>query len=216
MIEYVFFDLDGTLTDSGKGITNSVAYSLKKNGIEPPSRETLYKFIGPPLVESFMKYYGFSLDGAHKAVDDYREYYRDRGIFENEVYDGVRELLDSLKKKGKKLVLATSKPEIFAKKILAHFELDGYFYFVAGAMLDETRTEKSDVIAYALACCGEPSRDSVIMVGDREHDVLGATENGIRSIGVLYGYGSKDELLRSSASFIVKTPSDIEKIILKI
>ena len=215
MIEYVFFDLDGTLTDSGLGITNSVAYSLEKHGIEVSSREDLYKFVGPPLVDSFMKYYGFSLEGARKAVDAYREYYRERGIFENEVYDGVRELLEALRCAGKKIVLATSKPEIFAKKILSYFELDGYFCCVVGAMLDETRTKKSDVISYALSCCGNPTLDSVIMVGDREHDILGAKENGIRSIGVLYGYGTREELSEAGADFIAKTPKDIEKIILK-
>ena len=213
MIEYVFFDLDGTLTDAGKGITNSVAYSLKKNGIEPPPREELYKFIGPPLVDSFMRYYGFSLEGAHKAVEDYREYFRERGIFENEVYEGIYELLSSLKKSGKKLVLATSKPEPFAKTILSHFELDKYFYFVAGALMDETRTKKGDGIRYALTCCGEPERDNVIMVGDREHDILGAKENGLRSIGVLYGYGSREELLQAGADLVAAEPCDIEKII---
>ncbi len=216
MIEYVFFDLDGTLTDAGMGITNSVAYSLKKNGIEPPAREELYKFIGPPLVDSFMRYYGFSCEGAHKAVEDYREYFRDRGIFENEVYEGIYELLESLKDNGKKLVLATSKPEPFAKTILSHFGLDKYFYFVAGALMDETRTKKGDVIRYALSCCGEPKRESVVMIGDREHDILGAKENGIRSIGVLYGYGSHEELTSAGADLIAAEPCDIEKIILNL
>ena len=216
MIEYVFFDLDGTLTDAGLGITNSVAYALKKNGIEPPPREELLKFVGPPLVDSFMKYYGFSLDGARKAVDDYREYFRDRGIFENSVYDGVVELLGSLKKAGKKIVLATSKPEPFAKTILSHFGLDKYFYFVAGALMDETRTKKGDVIRYALESCGSPDSESVIMVGDREHDIIGAKEHGLRSVGVLYGYGSRDELVTAGADFIAATPEDVTEIILKL
>lgn len=215
MIEYVFFDLDGTLTDAGEGITNSVAYSLKKNGIEPPPRSELFKFVGPPLVDSFMKYYGFSHDGAKKAVEDYREYFRDRGIFENSVYDGITELLETLKKEGKKIVLATSKPEHFAKIVLSHFELDKYFYFTAGALMDETRTKKGDVIRYALENCGFPDTNRVIMVGDRSHDIIGAKENGIRSIGVLYGYGSRDELTGIGADFIAKTPKDIEKIISK-
>ena len=216
MVEYVFFDLDGTLTDPGEGITNSVAYSLKKNGIAPPPREELYKFIGPPLIGSYMKYYGFDSVGARAMVEDYREYFRERGIFENEVYEGIYDLLSSLKASGKKLVLATSKPEPFAKTILSHFELDKYFYFVAGALMDETRTKKGDVIRYALTCCGEPMRDNVIMVGDREHDILGAKENGLRSIGVLYGYGSRDELLRSGADLIAAKPCDIEKMIEKL
>ena len=216
MIEYVFFDLDGTLTDPGEGITNSVAYSLKKNGIEPPVREELYKFIGPPLVDSYMKYYGFSSDGARRAVDDYREYFRDRGIFENKVYDGVLELLENLKKAGKKIVLATSKPEPFAKTILSHFGLDKYFHFVAGALMDETRTKKGDVIRYALESCGSPSLESVIMIGDREHDIIGAKENGLCSIGILYGYGSNEELSSAGADFIAQTPCDVAEIILKL
>lgn len=216
MIEYVFFDLDGTLTDPGEGITNSVAYSLKKNGIEPPPREELYKFIGPPLVDSYMKYYGFDSDKARCAVDIYREYFRDRGIFENELYDGVIELLKVFTKAEKKIVLATSKPEPFAKTILSHFGLDKYFHFVAGALMDETRTKKGDVIRYALSQCGEPPRDSVIMVGDREHDIIGAKENSLRSIGVLYGYGSSDELSKAGADFIAKTPTDVAEIILKL
>ena len=216
MIEYVFFDLDGTLTDAGLGITNSVAYALKKNGIEPPPREELFKFVGPPLVDSFIKYYGFTPDGARKAVDDYREYFRDRGIFENSVYDGVVELLESLKKAGKKIVLATSKPEHFAKIVLSHFELDKYFYFVAGALMDETRTKKGDVIRFVLDSCGSPNKESVIMVGDRSHDVIGAKEHEIRSIGVLYGYGSRDELVNAGADFIAATPEDVTEIILKL
>lgn len=216
MIEYVFFDLDGTLTDAGLGITNSVGYALKKNGIEPPPREELFKFVGPPLVDSFMKYYGFSSDGAKKAVEDYREYFRDRGIFENSVYDGVVELLESLKKAGKKIVLATSKPEHFAKIVLSHFDLDKYFYFVAGALMDETRTKKGDVIRFALENCGFPNKESVIMVGDRSHDIVGAKENGLRAIGVLYGYGSRDELVNAGADFIAATPEDVTEIILKL
>lgn len=209
MIKYVFFDLDGTLTDAGMGITNSVAYSLKKNGIEPPPREELYKFVGPPLVDSYMKYYGFSADEAHGAVEDYREYFRDRGIFENEVYEGIYDLLSSLKESGRRLVLATSKPEPFAKTILAHFGLDKYFYFVAGALMDETRTKKGDVIRYALECCGDPDPKTVVMVGDREHDILGAKENNIRSIGVLYGYGSLEEFSNAGADCIAKSPFDV-------
>jgi phosphoglycolate phosphatase len=216
MIEYVFFDLDGTLTDPGEGITNSVAYSLRKNGIEPPPREELYKFIGPPLVDSYMKYYGFSYEGARRAVEDYREYFRDRGIFENKLYAGAVELLEVFTRTEKKIVLATSKPEPFAKTILSHFGLDKYFYFVAGALMDETRTKKGDVIRYALECCGSPERESVIMVGDREHDIIGARENGLCSIGVLYGYGSREELTAQGADFIAKTPQDVAEIILKL
>ena len=149
----VLFDLDGTLTDPAIGITNSVSYALKKWNIEVSCRSELYKFIGPPLVDSFCKYYGFSKDDADLAVKYYREYFADKGLFENSVYDGVIEMLTELKKRGKRLIIATSKPELFSKRILEHFELDGYFDFLAGATMDSSRVKKADVIAYAIKEC---------------------------------------------------------------
>ena len=213
MYDWIFFDLDGTLTDPGEGITNSVAYALKKEGIEPPTRQELYRFIGPPLVESFMKFYGFSEERAHRAVEEYREYFRDQGIFENRVYDGVPALLASLREKGKKLVLATSKPEPFAIRILEHFDLDGAFTFVAGALMDETRTAKSDVISYALKSCGISDPRRVLMVGDRLHDIKGAKACGLDSVGVLFGYGSREELTKAGATYLAKTVQEIERFV---
>lgn len=213
MYDWIFFDLDGTLTDPGEGITNSVAYALKREGIEPPTRQELYRFIGPPLVESFMKFYGFSEERAHRAVEEYREYFRDQGIFENRVYDGVPALLASLREKGKKLVLATSKPEPFAIRILEHFDLDGAFTFVAGALMDETRTAKSDVIAYALKSCGISDPRRVLMVGDRLHDIKGAKACGLDSVGVLFGYGSREELTKAGATYLAKTVQEIERFV---
>lgn len=212
---YVLFDLDGTLTDPGEGITNSVAYALKKYGINVDDKTQLYSFIGPPLHESFEKYYGFSKEESLKAVDCYREYYRDKGIFENSVYDGVVSLLKMLSDNGKKIILATSKPEVFAKRILEHFSLNGYFEFAAGANLDGTRTNKADVIEYALESCGITDKDSVVMVGDREHDIIGANKNGIDSIGVLFGYGSREELENAGATYIAETVEEIAKFIKK-
>ena len=213
MYDWIFFDLDGTLTDPGEGITHSVAYALKKEGIEPPERQELYRFIGPPLVDSFMKFYGFSEERAHRAVEEYREYFRDRGIFENRVYDGIPDLLDLLCKQGKRIVLATSKPEPFALRILEHFGLLPYFTFVAGALLDETRTAKGDVIAYALSSCGITDVSRVLMVGDRFHDVKGAAANGMDCLGVLFGYGSREELTQAGATYLVATVSDIERFV---
>ena len=213
-IKYVLFDLDGTLTDPGEGITNSVAYSLKKYGIDVPDRTVLYPFIGPPLYESYEVFYGFSHEQAEEAVEFYREYYRDKGIFENLVYDGIPETLSALRDKGYKLVLATSKPEQFALRILRHFDLDGYFTVIAGADMEGNRVKKSDVIAHALALCGA-SPEECIMVGDREHDVNGAAEFGIPCIGVLFGYGSREELESSGARRIAETPSQITDIILR-
>lgn len=212
--KYILFDLDGTLTDPGEGITNSVAYALKKYGITVDDKTQLYSFIGPPLHESFEKYYGFSKEESLKAVDCYREYYRDKGIFENSVYDGVESLLKNLSDNSKKIILATSKPEIFAKRILEHFSLNSYFEFAAGANLDGTRTNKAEVIEYSLKSCGITDKDSVVMVGDREHDIIGANKNGIDSIGVLFGYGSREELENAGATHIAETVEDIAKFII--
>ena len=209
MYDTVLFDLDGTLTDPGEGITNSVAYALSKYGIEVMDRSELYKFIGPPLRDSFMKYYGFPEDKALQAIEYYREYFSDRGIFENRVYEGVEDMLRQLHAKGKRLVLATSKPEEFAMRILEHFDLKKYFSVVAGASMDSSRSKKGDVIAYAISLCESFDKYTAVMVGDREHDVIGAKENSLRCIGVLYGYGSEDELKNSGADYIAKTPSDI-------
>lgn len=208
MYKTVLFDLDGTLTDPGLGITNSVAYALKKYGIEVEEREKLYSFIGPPLNDSFKKCYGFSDEKAMEAIMYYREYFSDKGIFENEVYDGIKELLRRVKESGRKIVLATSKPEEFALRILEHFELTEFFDVVAGASMDEKRNKKGDVIKYALEKgCLTP--EDAVMIGDREHDVLGAQENGIDTIGVLYGYGSRDELEKVRAMHIAETVNDI-------
>lgn len=209
--DIILFDLDGTLTDPGMGITNSVMHALKKYGIEVENRETLYKFIGPPLIDSFEKYYGFSHEEAVKSVDYYREYYADKGIYENEVYNGIEAMLQKLSEERKKIILATSKPEPFAREILRHFGLDKYFLFAAGSTMNETRTNKADVIEYALCECGITEKSSVVMVGDREHDIIGANKNGIDSIGVLFGYGSREELENAGATYIAESVEDIIK-----
>ena len=209
MYNTILFDLDGTLTDPGLGITNSAAYALKKHGIEVADRTVLYPFIGPPLLDSFQRFYGFSEDQSEQAVADYREYFREKGLFENEVYSGVEELLQHLKESGKRLIIATSKPEEFAVKILKHFGLASYFDYIVGATMDSSRSKKGDVIAYALEVCGITDKTDVVMVGDREHDVLGAKENGLDSVGVLYGYGSREELEKAGATCVAETVEDI-------
>ena len=214
MYDVILFDLDGTLTDSGLGITNSVAYSLKKFGIEIADRTELYKFIGPPLRESFEKYYGFSPEEAGKAVKYYREYYADKGLFENTVYEGIEDLLKEIRDSGKRAIVATSKPEVFAKRILEHFGLAKYFADIVGANLDETRTKKDEVIAHVLESCEIPDRSKVLMVGDREHDILGAGENRMDSIGVLFGYGSREELEKAGANEIAASVPELEKLLL--
>lgn len=215
MYDNILFDLDGTLTDPGVGITNSVMYALKQFGIEPPERKELYKFIGPPLKDSFSKYYNFSDIQCDKAIEEYRVYFRDKGLFENYVYEGIPEMLKTLNDNGKKLVLATSKPEEYAIKILEHFGLYRYFHTVGGASMDGSRSVKSDVILYALKKANITDLSSTVMIGDRKHDIIGAKTAYLDSIGVLYGYGSHDELSSAGATHIAKNVSDIIELILK-
>ncbi|MDA8227536.1 MAG: HAD family hydrolase [Desulfitobacterium hafniense] len=192
--DVILFDLDGTLTNPFMGITKSVQYALKHFGIEENNLESLKKFIGPPLKESFQEYYHFDDIMATKAIEKYREYFSVTGIFENLVYFGIPELLEELDKWGKKLVVATSKPTVFAEKILMHFGLDNFICFTVGSNLDGSRVKKGEVISYALNYGGFRSNMKIVMVGDRKHDIIGAKENGIDSIGVLYGFGSRSEL----------------------
>ena len=209
MYKTVLFDLDGTLTDPGIGITNSVMFALDKFGIKVEDRTSLYKFIGPPLKESYAKYFHFAGEDIDRAVKYYREYYSEKGIFENVLYDGMAEVLDRIKSSGRQIILATSKPDEFAIKILKHFRIDQYFDFVAAATMDETRTGKAEVIAYALESCNITDLQSTVMVGDRENDILGAKAFGIDSIGVLYGYGGIEELQSAGATYLAESVEDI-------
>lgn len=212
--EYIFFDLDGTLTDPGLGITNSVMYALGRFGISVPDRAALYPFIGPPLLDSFKIFYGFSDADAKAALRYYREYFTDRGIFENEVYPGIPALLRALRDAGRHVVMATGKPEPYAERIAAHFGLTGYFELIAGATMDETRTKKDEVIRYAMERLGASDPKTVLMAGDREHDVLGARNCGVDCLGVLYGYGSREELTAAGAAYLAETVADVGKLIL--
>lgn len=213
MYQTILFDLDGTLTDPGLGITNSVAYALKHYGIEEADRTALYRFIGPPLGKSFEQYYGFSPEKAQEAVTVYREYFSTKGLYENEVYAETVQMLEALKEMGCKLLVATSKPEKFANIILEHFDLKKYFDFVAGATMDSSRSRKADVIAYAMENCGITDVKTAVMVGDREHDVLGAKELGMDSIGVLVGYGSREELENAGATYVAETLMDVVRFV---
>ena len=210
--KHIFFDLDGTLTDSGEGIMNSVAYSLKKFGIEETDREKLRSFIGPPLFASYIREYGFDHEKAILAVEYYREYFAPKGIFENRAYDGIPELLSELKKDGRMLYLATSKPEPYALQIVKHFGLYEYLDGLFGSTMTEERTKKEEVVAYALENTGIASTD-VVMIGDRNHDIIGAKANGVASIGVLYGYGDRKELDEAGADVIATTVEDLKRIL---
>ncbi len=214
MYQYILFDLDGTLTNSELGITTCVQHALKKFGIEVDDRSKLRPFIGPPLGESFRVYYGLSEEESEQAIRYYRERFSVKGLYENEVYEGVEKTLQTLKDSGKKLIIATSKPEKFTLLILEHFDLLKYFDFVAGATLDGSRGEKADVIRYALEMYGIEDKSEVIMIGDRKFDILGAKENGLASMGVLYGFGDKEELTEAGADCIVETAEDIVKVLL--
>ena len=214
MYKYVLFDLDGTLTNPEIGITSSVMYALEKFNIKVEDRKELHPFIGPPLSYSFQTYYGLSEEESEQAIKYYRERFSVKGLYENEVYPGVEKLLQQLKEGGKRLIIATSKPEEFTLKILEHFDLLKYFDYVAGATMDGSRGEKADVIRYAIEISGIGNKSEAIMIGDRKYDILGAKENGLNSMGVLFGFGDREELTEAGADYIVENVKDIATVLL--
>ena len=211
----VLFDLDGTITDSGPGIMNCVRYALQKAGMPEADEAELRAFIGPPLHEQFRDFCGITDDQAEEMVRLYRERYSGTGIFENRVYDGGIPMLEQLKGAGIRILLATSKPEKFAKIIADHFGFAEYFDFIGGANMDGTRTDKQEVIEYVLESCGVSDRTDLIMVGDRRYDVEGAKKAGLASMGVLYGYGSREEIEAAGPDLIAEMPADVTALILQ-
>ena len=206
-MDTIFFDLDGTLTDPKPGITRSIQYALQKmRQADIPIEDELTWCIGPPLRSSFVKMLGE--DSADRAVALYRERFSDVGLYENRVYDGIGEVLTTLKASGHRLFVATSKAHVFADRIIDHFGLRKYFEHVFGAELDGTRSDKSHLLAYALKQTATDLAKS-LMIADRSHDMVGAGKNGIKGIGVLYGYGSRDELLGAGARHLCATPAEI-------
>ncbi|MDQ0088761.1 phosphoglycolate phosphatase [Paenibacillus anaericanus] len=214
-INNILFDLDGTLTDPKEGITKCVEYALNKFDIQVDHIDQLIPYIGPPLYESFVELGGLSPENAHLAVDYYRERFREVGMFENSVIPGFPELLQFFQDEGYTLYVATSKPTVFAEQILKHFEMDHYFKHIVGSNLDGTRTKKQEVIQFVLDE-NIISPESAIMIGDREHDIIGAKGCGVESIGVLFGYGSEEELRNAGADHIVGKVDEIREIILNI
>ena len=202
----LLFDLDGTLTDPAAGIVHSVEYALAKMGISEADRGALLRFIGPPLVESFQRFYGMDFETAWQAVQFYREYFGKTGIFENRVYPGIPELLADLKRRDFRLAVATSKP----------FGLDHFFDRIIGSELDGSRSAKSDVVAAVLAASAamDPNRPNAAMIGDREHDIIGARNNGIAAIAVAYGYGTIGELMAARPDRIVHSVSELRDFLL--
>lgn len=225
--KYLLFDLDGTVTDSNLGITRCVQYALLDQGIDEQDMSVLEEYIGPALDDSFKKYHGLNDEQAAKAVAKYRERYRDTGIFENEVYDGIVPCLETLKAAGKIICLSTCKPEPFAVRILEHFKLDKYFDVVTGSDLEGTRKQKYQVIEETFKrlsanvlrkelteeLLNEIKADSV-MIGDRNQDVNGAHQVGIECIGVRYGYAKPDELEDAGVDYIVETIPELTALIL--
>ncbi len=210
---HLLLDLDGTLTDPAEGITKSVAYALQHFGIEVQDLSTLHPFIGPPLVDSFQEFYHFSPQQVQEALVKYREYFSQQGLYENEIYVGIKDFLRQANEAGLKLYLATSKPEVFARQILEHFGILNEFVFVGGALLDSSRNAKADVIRYVLSSCKLTPQDDMVMVGDRKHDILGAKAVGIDSVGVLYGYGSYEELSAAGATYVVKDINELKELL---
>jgi phosphoglycolate phosphatase len=209
----LLFDLDGTIIDPKEGITKGIQFSLQKFGIQVEDRDTLTPFIGPPLRDSFIKFYGFNDEEAVLAVKEYREYFAPTGVFENFLYDGIVNIFEKQREAGRQLVIATSKPTVYAEKILEYHKIRDYFSFVAGSELDGRRSKKGEVIQYALENMKITSVQDTIMIGDREHDVIGAREAGLDSIGVLYGYGDLKELTDAGATYIAKDVGELSHLL---
>ena len=206
---YAFFDMDGTVIDSSPGIFNSIKYTAKKMGLELPDDSALRSFIGPPVVKSMAQYFNLPAEQAERLVGIYREYYGVTGLLECYVYEGIRELIAELSARGVICVLATCKPHYYANRILAHLGMDTCFAYVSGPEIDGTRNEKHEVIAHACEQLKISDLSSVLMIGDRDNDVRGASYHGIDCAGALWGFGSEEELRTAGAAHICATPADV-------
>ena len=213
MYKIILFDLDGTLTESKEGIINSIIYALQKLGIEECDLSRLQPFIGPPLLDSFIQAYGFSKPKAELAVQYYRENFSVKGIYENKLYNGILQLLDDLVHAGKIIVLATSKPLVYATEVLNYFGISEFFSYLTGSGLDGSHTDKTEIIKGVIDHYYAYSLEEFIMIGDRKYDIEGAKNNGIASVGVLYGYGAREELEKVMPEFLVHHPAEIKNII---
>lgn len=218
----ILFDLDGTLTDPKEGITASVQYALYSFGIEETDMDKLTPFIGPPLKDSFKKFYGFDEAQAEEAVAKYREWFAPKGIFQNAIYPGIPQMLKALKEKGKVLAVASSKPQIFVEKILAHFDIYDYFTVIVGSELDGTRGRKEEVVEEALRQLGEingwneeagAADRGIVMVGDRKFDIHGGKQYGLITVGVTFGYAEDGELEEAGADYVVDTVEELRRLL---
>lgn len=209
--KYVLFDLDGTVTQSEEGVLNSVRYAMERLKMPMPADVPNRLFMGPPLSFSFSEYCKVPKEQIPEALRLYREYYSEKGIFECRLYEGIEELLKSLNNDGRVLLVASSKPEVYVKRILAKFGVGELFAFIGGATLDDSRSEKNEVLRYTLSSAGVENTDEALMVGDRKYDILGAKHFGMDSVGVLYGYGSEEELRSAGATYIAASAQDVER-----
>lgn len=212
--DIIAFDLDGTLTNPERGLVASFVYALGKMGVDYGEKAELKRFIGPPIYEEWQRCFGFTLEESTKALLIFREYYSVYGWWDNEIYPGVKEMLEKLKCAGKKIILATSKPEVFAKKILELFNISKYFDFIGGAATDKTRDKKSEVLEYSLQSIGAKDLSQAILVGDRIYDAEGAKICGIDSLGVLYGHGSEEEVRSGGFTLVANTVEEIVDILI--
>lgn len=208
----IMFDVDGTIFDTGEGVSASILYALEKMGEKPLPAETLRKFIGPPLIDGFMQFAGFSEEKANTAIAYYREFYTPKGVYMAKLYDGIESLFSDLYNAGKNLFVISSKPTVFVQKLFAKYNIDKYFKDIAEVRFDNCEISKADLIESAMKKYGLDISDTV-MIGDRKFDIDGAKEIGVRSIGVTYGFGSRDELLRHGADFIADSAEEIKKYI---
>ncbi len=208
----IMFDVDGTIFDTGEGVSASILYALEKMGEKPLPAETLRKFIGPPLIDGFMQFAGFSEEKANTAIAYYREFYTPKGVYMAKLYDGIESLFSDLYNAGKNLFVISSKPTVFVQKLFAKYNIDKYFKDIAEVRFDNCEISKADLIESVIKKYGLDISDTV-MIGDRKFDIDGAKEIGVRSIGVTYGFGSRDELLRHGADFIADSAEEIKKYI---
>ena len=215
MTKTILFDLDGTLTDNSEGIIKSARFALDRMGYSNEPDSVLRRFIGPPLHDSFMNFYGFSKEKAFEAVDNYRVRYREKGVYESELFSGLREMLLALREKGAKLCVATSKPLVFTEVILKQHDVYDLFEFIVGANLDGSLTDKTEIIREVLRRIGETGEPAV-MVGDRSFDIVGANNCGIQSVGVYYGFADPGELEEAGATYIANTVPELQEILLSL
>lgn len=213
MFEYVLFDLDGTLTDSEVGIVNAALYALDKYNITVNEIGELRKFIGPAIQEAFSTDYGFEEEEVEEVIKTFREYYAEKGVYENKVFPGIVEMLVELKKRNKKLAVVSSKAEVFTHRILEHFDLLKYFDYVASATLDSTKTKKVELISEVIEHFDIDDLDKVVMVGDRKGDIRGAAESGVTSIAVLWGYAADDEIEKHKPDYVAEKVEDLLELI---